>query len=68
MYSRLGQGVSSSTQRAYFLAETVCTRSSVNNDQIMIDLPEALASFSDASVVEGHTITDLNYLIAHACR
>jgi 2-polyprenyl-6-methoxyphenol hydroxylase-like FAD-dependent oxidoreductase len=66
MYSWLGQGVASSMQRASLLAETVCSSSSSSsssddNDQ-MIGLPEALRSFSDESVRQGHAITDLNLI------
>ena len=62
MYSKLGQGVASAMQRANTLAEAVCC---VDNDQ-MIGFSEALRSFSDESVREGHaSITDLN-LLDHA--
>jgi 2-polyprenyl-6-methoxyphenol hydroxylase-like FAD-dependent oxidoreductase len=64
VYSLMGQGIASSTERAILLAEAVCSSNSVDNDQ-MIGISEALRSFSDESVREGHAITDLN-LIAHA--
>lgn len=58
MYNKLVQGVTSVMQRANVLAEAV------DNDQ-MIGFSEALRSFSDESVLEGHAITDSN-LLDHA--
>jgi 2-polyprenyl-6-methoxyphenol hydroxylase-like FAD-dependent oxidoreductase len=62
MYSWLGQGVASSMQRASLLAETVCSSSSSDDNDQMSSLPEALRSFSDESVRQGHAITDLNLI------
>jgi 2-polyprenyl-6-methoxyphenol hydroxylase-like FAD-dependent oxidoreductase len=65
MYSKLGQGVASSMERASLLAEVVSRSSSSDVGEQMIGFPEALRSFSKESVRQGHAITDLN-LIGYA--
>jgi 2-polyprenyl-6-methoxyphenol hydroxylase-like FAD-dependent oxidoreductase len=47
MYSRLGQGVASSAERASLLIEAGYRLSSSDDSDQMIGFPEALHSFSD---------------------
>lgn len=53
MYSMLGQGCSSALVQAEMLVETLAETD---------DLAKALSKFSDASVKEGHAVSDLNLL------
>jgi len=65
MYSRLGQGCASAMQGAALLAEEVAPcLAAFSSDGGKVDLEEALDSFSEKSVREGHAVTDLN-LIGH---